>query len=219
MLAIVAYALGAMYSPGPVNLLGLNVGINGQAKKSVGFCFGVGTAMLAYLLILGWAGAAWINDEALLVVSAFGCGYIIYLASKIVRSSADLNTQLNQNLNSNLNKNLNKHDHSARLVSFRDGLIMQLLNPKAIVATLPITTLQFPAAGIQGLSLLVWAFGLAMLAAGAPGSYIMIGSLVGSRVKSPRIVKGFNWLMAGLLVAVALSIGVEHVWVPLTARS
>ena len=58
-----------------------------------------------------------------------------------------------------------------------------------------------------------------MLAAGAPGSYIVIGSAVGSRIKSPAIVKGFNWLMAALLVAVALSIGVEHVWVPLTARN
>ena len=203
MLAIVAYALGAMYSPGPVNLLGLNIGINGQAKKSVGFCLGVGTAMLVYLLVLGWVGAAWIDDEALIVVSALGCGYIVYLASKIARSSVDIS----------------EPDNAPRLVSYRDGLVMQLLNPKAIVATLPITTLQFPAADIQGLSLVVWAFGLAMLAAGAPGSYIAIGSAVGSRIKSPAIIKGFNWLMAGLLVAVALSIGVEHVWLPLTARS
>ena len=203
MLGIVAYALGVMYTPGPVNLLGLNIGINGQARKSVGFCLGVGTAMLAYLLVLGWAGAAWIDDDALVVVSALGCSYIIYLACKIARSSADFS----------------RPAHAPRLVSYRDGLVMQLLNPKAIVATLPITTLQFPAAGIEGASLVAWAFGLALMAAGAPGSYIAIGSAVGSRVKSPAIVKGFNRLMAGLLVAVALSIGVEHVWLPLTARS
>lgn len=203
MLGIVAYALGAMYSPGPVNLLGLNIGINGQARQSIGFCLGVGTVMLAYLLVLGWAGAAWIDDEALIVVSALGCAYIVYLASKIARSSVDIS----------------EPDNAPRLVSYRDGLVMQLLNPKAIVATLPITTLQFPAADIHGLSLVFWAFGLSLLAAGAPGSYIVIGSAVGSRIKSPAIVKGFNWLMAALLVAVALSIGVEHVWVPLTARN
>lgn len=202
MLAIVAYALGVMYTPGPVNLLSLNVGINGQARQSVGFCLGVGTAMLAYLLVLGWAGAAWIDDDALVVVSALGCSYIIYLASKIARSSADLSKPVN----------------APRLVSYRDGLVMQLLNPKAIVATLPITTLQFPAANIHGLSLVIWAFGLAILAAGAPGSYLMIGSLLGQRIKNPIIVKRFNWLMAGLLIAVALSIGYEHVWLPLTDR-
>ena len=203
MLAIIAYALGVMYTPGPVNLLGLNVGINGQARQSVGFCLGVGTAMLAYLLVLGWAGAAWINDDALVVVSALGCSYIIYLACKIARSNADFRTPANV----------------PRLVSYRDGLVMQLLNPKAIVATLPITTLQFPAAGIHGLSLVMWAFGLAMLAAGAPGSYVVMGSLVGQRIKNPAIVKRFNRLMAGLLVAVAFSIGFEHVWLPLTSSA
>ncbi|MDN6321961.1 MAG: LysE family transporter [Halomonas sp.] len=203
MLAIVAYALGVMYTPGPVNLLGLNIGINGQARQSVGFCLGVGTAMLAYLLILGWAGAAWIDDEALIVVSALGCGYIVYLASKIARSSVDISEPAN----------------APRLVNYRDGLVMQLLNPKAILATLPITTLQFPAADIHGFSLVFWAFGLAMLAAGAPGSYIVIGSVVGSRIKNPGVVKGFNWVMAGLLIAVALSIGYEHVWLSLTAQS
>ena len=35
MLAIIAYALGVMYTPGPVNLLGLNVGINGQGKQAL----------------------------------------------------------------------------------------------------------------------------------------------------------------------------------------
>lgn len=203
MLAIVAYALGVMYTPGPVNLLGLNVGINGQARQSVGFCLGVGTAMLVYLLVLGWAGAAWIDDSALVVVSALGCSYIVYLAIKLARSSADLSSL----------------DNAPRLLNFRDGLVMQLLNPKAIVATLPITTLQFPAAGIEGASLVVWAFGLAMLAAGAPGSYIAIGSAVGSRVKSPLFVKGFNGLMAVLLIGVAVSIGVEHVWLPLTSST
>lgn len=168
----------------------------------MGFCLGVGTSMLAYLLVLGWAGAAWIDDDALVVVSALGCSYIVYLASKIARSSADLSKPVN----------------APRLVSYRDGLVMQLLNPKAIVATLPITTLQFPAADIHGLGLLIWAFGLALLAAGAPGSYVVIGSLLGQRINNAKIVKRFNWLMAGLLIAVALSIGFEHVWLPLTAQ-
>ncbi|MFB9869180.1 LysE family translocator [Vreelandella sulfidaeris] len=201
MLAIVAYALGVMYTPGPVNLLGLNVGINGQAKRSVGFCLGVGSAMLVYLLVLGWAGAAWIGGQARVAVSALGCGYILYLAFKVARAKAELETATD----------------APRLLSYRDGLVIQLLNPKAMVATLPIATLQFPAAGIQGISLIIWSFALALLAAGAPGSYVLIGSRVGQRIKNPRIVKRFNWIMAGLLVAVALSIGYEHVWLPLTS--
>ncbi|WP_016916493.1 LysE family translocator [Vreelandella stevensii] len=203
MLAIVAYALGVMYTPGPVNLLGLNVGINGQGKTSLGFCLGVGLAMLLYLLVLGWAGAAWISQDSLVLLSALGCAYILYLAYKVARANATLDT----------------HAPAPRMLSFRDGLMMQLLNPKAMVATLPIATLQFPAEGIQGMSLFIWALGLAALAAGAPGSYVVIGSLLGQRVRQPRLIKGFNWVMAGLLVAVAVSIGHEHVWLVVTARS
>ncbi|UXZ54938.1 LysE family transporter [Halomonas sp. 7T] len=203
MLAIVAYALGVMYTPGPVNLLGLNVGINGQGKTSLGFCLGVGLAMLLYLLVLGWAGAAWISQDSLVLLSALGCAYILYLAYKVARANATLDT----------------HAPAPRMLSFRDGLMMQLLNPKAMVATLPIATLQFPAEGIQGMSLFIWALGLAALAAGAPGSYVVIGSLLGQRVRQPMLIKGFNWVMSGLLVAVAVSIGHEHVWLVVTARN
>ncbi|WNL40008.1 LysE family transporter [Halomonas sp. PAMB 3264] len=203
MLGIILFGVGIMYTPGPVNLLGLNVGINGQASRSIGFCLGVGSAMLLYLLVLGFAGAAWIGGQALVILSAVGCGYILYLAWKIARASARLKTA----------------DAPMRVFGFRDGVAMQLLNPKTPVAVLPIVTLQFPAAGIDGVSLVVWAVGLALLAAGAPGSYMLLGRLVGQRIQQPRLVKGFNLAMAALLAAVAVSIGIEHVWVPLASAA
>lgn len=199
MLAIIAYALGVMYSPGPVNFLGLNAGMNGQTKTSLGYCMGVGTAMLLLFLLFGWAGAAWINGQLLIAVSVIGCAYIIYLAIHIAKARVDLDSITRPPLK----------------LRYRDGLVLQLLNPKGIVATLPIATLQFPAAGIQGASLVFWSLGLALLAAGAPGSYIWVGSLVGGRIRNPAFFRRFNQLMALLLAGVALSIGYEHVWVPL----
>lgn len=199
MLGIVAYALGVMYTPGPVNLLGLNAGLNGQAKASLGFFIGVGLAMLILFVLFGWAGAAWMRGDMLAVVGALGCGYIFYLAVRIARSSIDLGSVR----------------QAPRLLRFRDGLVMQLCNPKAMIATLPIATIQFPAAGIQGGSVLAWSLGLAILAVGAPGSYALIGALLGKRVENPAILKGFSLVMAALLVGVSVSIGYEHVWLPL----
>ncbi|WP_110640538.1 LysE family transporter [Salinicola sp. CPA57] len=201
MLAIVAYALGVMYTPGPVNLLGLNAGLHGQARSSLGFYIGVGLAMLILFLLFGWAGAAWVRGDMLAVVGALGCGYIFYLAIKIARSSIDLPAVR----------------QAPRVMRLRDGLIMQLCNPKGIVATLPIATIQFPAAGIHGLSLTLWSLGLAALAVGAPGSYALIGVVLGKRLENPKILQGFSLGMAALLAGVALSIGYEHVWLPLTA--
>ncbi|GAB2797736.1 LysE family translocator [Halomonas shantousis] len=201
MLEIIAYALGVMYTPGPVNLLGLNAGLHGQAKASLGFYLGVGLAMLMLFVLFGLAGAAWVQGDMLAVVGALGCGYIFYLAVKIARSSIDLGAVR----------------QAPRVMSFRDGLIMQLCNPKGVVATLPIATIQFPAVGIHGASLIAWSLGLAALAVGAPSSYALIGAVLGRRVENPAILKGFSLAMAALLAGVALSIGYEHVWRPLSS--
>lgn len=203
MLAIIAYALGIMYSPGPVNLLGLNMGLHGQARGTFGYCLGVGLAMLMLFLLFGFAGAAWVQPNVLVVFGALGCGYILYLALKIARASIDT-TELAP---------------APRALSFRDGLLLQLGNPKGVVATLPIATLQFPAAGIHGGMLAVWSLGLAALAVGAPGSYALLGAVLGRRMENPRLVKGINLVMAALLVGVALSMGFDHVWTPLVLRA
>lgn len=203
MLAIIAYALGIMYSPGPVNLLGLNMGLHGQARGTLGYCLGVGLAMLMLFLLFGWAGAAWVKPGVLVVFGALGCGYILYFAFKIARASIDT-TELAP---------------APRALCFRDGLLLQLGNPKGVVATLPIAALQFPAAGIHGTGLIIWSLGLAALAVGAPGSYAALGALLGRRLESARLFRGINLVMAALLVGVALSMGWEHVWTPLAAQT
>ncbi|MFC0337490.1 Threonine/homoserine/homoserine lactone efflux protein [Kushneria avicenniae] len=203
MLAIIVYALGIMYSPGPVNLLGLNMGLHGQARRAIGYYLGVGLAMLILFMLFGLAGAAWVKPGVLIVFGALGCGYILYLAVKIARASIDPNALAS----------------TPRVMTFRDGLFMQLGNPKGVVATLPIATLQFPAAGIHGAGLIIWSLGLAALAVGAPGSYAVLGAIMGRRLESARVLKGINLVMAALLVGVALSMGWEHVWLPLMTSS
>ncbi|MDR5860910.1 transporter [Halomonas eurihalina] len=199
MIEILAYAIGVMYTPGPVNLFALNSGLNGRFASSLGFFAGVGTAMLL-LLLFGWVGARWVRGDALLVISALGCLYIAYLALKVMRAEVSIDGAT----------------QGTRL-RFRDGLVMQLMNPKGLLATLPIATLQFPHAGIEGPALLFASLGLAVLASGAPGSYALAGFLAGRRLGNPRVFKALNRVMAVLLIGVAGSIGYEHVYLPLHA--
>ena len=67
MIEIFAYAIGVMYTPGPVNLLSLNTGLNGHAKASTGYYFGVGSAMLLLFLSFGWLGSALIGRDGLIM--------------------------------------------------------------------------------------------------------------------------------------------------------
>ncbi|MEZ9230659.1 LysE family translocator [Vibrio amylolyticus] len=199
MLEIFAYAFGIMYTPGPVNLLGLNCGFNNRTRKHLGFFFGVGSAMFILFVFLSYVGLKVVNPELLPFISLAGCGYILYIARKVASANVSLNS---------------KGDNQNAL-SFRDGLLMQLLNPKGLVATLPIATIQFPSAGVTGVSVLFWSLILAVLAFGAPTSYSLLGQLVGKRLENPIYFKVFNYVMASLLVYVALTIGYEHVYTKL----
>ncbi len=200
MSEIFAYAIGIMYTPGPINLLGLHSGLNKRTYNHLGFFIGVGCAMLILFVFLGYLGLQVINPQILPFISFAGCSYILYIAYKVVKS----------------NVNIQETAYDDNQLSFRDGLFMQLLNPKALVATLPISTIQFPSAGITGEAILLWSFVLAVLAFGAPTSYSVVGSLLGKKIENPKYLRVFNYLMAALLVYVSLAIGYEHVLLPLT---
>ena len=84
---------------------------------------------------------------------------------------------------------------------------MQLLNPKGVIAVVPIATIQFPAAGISGWSVLLCSAGLSILAFGAPFSYAAGGSLLGRKINSSNIFRLINQLLAAMLIFVALRLG------------
>ncbi len=200
MADIFAYAIGIMYTPGPINLLGLSSGLNKQTRSHLGFFIGVGSAMFILFVLLGYLGLQVINPQFLPYVSLIGCGYILYIAWKVAKAKVQVS------------------DTSADAsLSFFDGLFMQLLNPKALVATLPIATIQFPSADITGAAIVFWSLILAILAFGAPTSYSLAGLMLGKQVSRPGVFNVFNKLMAILLVYVALMIAYEHVLTPLMA--
>ena len=200
MADIFAYAIGIMYTPGPINLLGLSSGLNKQTRSHLGFFIGVGSAMFILFILLSYLGLQVINPQFLPYVSLIGCGYILYIAWKVAKAKVQVN------------------DTSADAsLSFFDGLFMQLLNPKALVATLPIATIQFPSADITGAAIVFWSLILAILAFGAPTSYSLAGLVLGKQVSRPGVFNVFNKLMAVLLVYVALMIAYEHVLTPLLA--
>ncbi|EGU58927.1 hypothetical protein VINI7043_08375 [Vibrio nigripulchritudo ATCC 27043] len=197
MLEIFAYAIGVMYTPGPVNLLALNAGLQNNTKQYIGFYAGVGGAMFILFASISWAGKALIPTAWLPVVAVIGCSYILYIAWKLYRSQvASLNV-------------------ATHVLNFKDGFVMQLLNPKAPAAVLPVAAVQFPAIGIQGSEAILWSGVLATLAFGAPTSYSMLGEVVGHKFRIPRVFSIFNKVLAWLLVGVAISLGYETVYLPL----
>jgi threonine/homoserine/homoserine lactone efflux protein len=190
MTDIILYAFGVMYTPGPVNAIGLNNGIQKQTRI-MGFFSGVAVAMFILFFSVAFIGEKVMNDSLLKGTSVVGSLYILWLAYKIFRSRIGARTNA-----------------QPRMLTFRDGLLMQLLNPKGITVALPVATVQFPAAGITGVVLFAWCVGLAIFAFGAPLSYFVFGRLLGRNINQVRYLTIINKLMALFLLFVALSMGI-----------
>lgn len=199
MLGIVLYAIGVMYTPGPVNLLSLNNGMQRSVYEHIPFSIGVASALCFWFLLVGYTGRAVINENVLPVVAGLGVCFIVYLAYKILSSSVDA-----------------EHDRKpVAALNYKDGLLMQFLNPKSFLVVLPVATVQFPAAGIEGTGIAVWSILLGIMGFGAPFIYAMFGSTVTRHVSKTSYLQYVNYIMGVMLLAVAVDMAYNHVYLAL----
>ena len=182
---IFLYAFSVMYSPGPVNLMGLNAGLTGKMRRSSGFYIGVGSAMLLMFVLFGYTGEAIISQAALPYISLVGGLYTLYLAYQVFNARTVVDA---------------RSDEPRATLTFWNGLVIQLLNPKGIVAVLPITSVMLPAAHITGASIAGVSVLLGLGAVGAPWVYALLGALLGRRIHGASAFTVFN---RGMGVALA----------------
>ncbi|WP_353226365.1 LysE family translocator [Salinisphaera hydrothermalis] len=186
-----------MYTPGPVNLIGLNSGLRSRLLSSLPFFTGVGLAMFAWFTILGLAGQALVPELIVPYLALAGGLYTIYLATQIIRSDitdGDL------------------HTSEEKPLTFASGFLIQFLNPKGMLVVVPISAVMFPAAHIVGVELITAAAGIAIGAGLAPALYCLIGNLVGARVQSAKFFKAANLTLGALLAVVGVAILYEYFW-------
>ncbi|KTT42651.1 transporter, LysE family protein [Pseudomonas oryzihabitans] len=186
---IFLYALSVMYSPGPVNALGLDAGLRGQARRASGFYVGVGCAMLLMFLALGYAGAAIVSGTWLPWLALLGGGYSLYLGYRIATAAPPT---------------ANEEGATQARLTFSRGLLIQGLNPKGWLAVLPIATVMFPAAQVTGMKIALCSLPLAAAACGAPASYALLGAGLGRYLVRGRRLRWVNRLLGLSLVGCAL---------------
>lgn len=187
---IILYAFSVMYSPGPVNFMGLHAGLIGRFKQTIFFFIGVGAAIWVLFIIFGLLGSAFISSSILPYISLIGAVYILYLAYKMITLPVHINEDETQQT-SKVN------------LTFFNGFFTQLLNPKGILAVLPITTVMFPAAKITGMNMFIISTAIAIGGIFAPALYALIGEVVGKKITNKKIFQYFNQAMGGMLVIVA----------------
>ena len=202
MISMILYSISIIYSPGPINFIGLNQGVSNKLNSSKGYFVGVGVAFYILLLILGYTGEKLIKKEYLLYISIIGSIYMFYLSYKIIKTSVSLNDE----------------KHISRL-TFRDGFFMEIMNPKAMLATLPIATIYYPVNSVDGVKVLGVSFVLALMASSAPFGYALIGTCFSDMIQNEKMIRVFNTVLALLLVYVGYSIFKDRVFLVLVGKT
>lgn len=188
---IILYAFSVMYSPGPVNFMGLHAGLIGKFKQTIPFFIGVGTALWVLFIIFGVLGSTLISPEILPYISLIGAIYILYLAYKMLTLPVHI-------------KDNKPHGIYQSNLTFTNGFLTQILNPKGILAVLPITTIMFPAAGITGITIYIVSTAIAIGGIFAPALYAFIGEIVGKKIKNKKIFQYFNQAIGVMLIIVSI---------------
>ena len=195
------FALVSSITPGPNNLMLMSSGANFGLRKTMPHMLGValGFTFMVFLVGLGIIQLFDRFPASYEVLKWFSVIYLTYLAYKIaganitIRQDSEDKTQAEDTL------------------TFCSGFLMQLLNPKAPVAILPIATVQFPAAGISGNIIIIWSVILATMAVGAPSVYMLMGKHLSRFIIQPQSFRLLNSAMALLLFYVAGDIAWNHV--------
>lgn len=200
---IFLYAFSVMYSPGPVNVMGLNAGLTGQFRRTAGFFVGVGGAMFVLFILFGYTGEAIISKAALPYLALAGGLYTSYLAFKVYTARVQL-TQ--------------SSDAPAKALTFWNGFLIQALNPKGMMVVLPITSVMFPAAHLSGANIAAVSALIALGAAGAPGLYALLGAVLGKRISKEVYFNLFNRLM-GLALAVCAAFMFHDFYIHIQANA
>lgn len=119
ILSMAAFALVASLSPGPVNLVGFNTGLTHGWRPALWHVAGATLGFVVLLLAVGLGLhevlAAW--PALLWILRVAGALFLLYLAWKLTWASGDLGTGT-----------------IAACPGFRDGALLQWLNPKAWLA-------------------------------------------------------------------------------------
>ncbi|MFN3492432.1 MAG: LysE family translocator, partial [Anaerolineales bacterium] len=120
LLATISYAVISIFTPGPSNISTASMAIAYGYKRTINYQVGLAVGFFCMMLLSGWFSAALLTNLPFIepIMRYAGAGYILYLAFSILKA------------------NYSVAERSIEPLRLRDGIVLQLLNPKLIVFTL-----------------------------------------------------------------------------------
>lgn len=184
LVGLIGFAFVSSITPGPNNLMLMASGANFGFRRTIPHMVGIslGHAFMVTLVGLGLGQLFEAYPAARLVMQALSTAYLLYLAWKIANAAAPRDG-----------------DAVGKPFTFLQAAAFQWVNPKAWYMSIYAVTNYTPDGGDIWPALIV-AGVFAMTNQPSVAVWAGIGTQIKRLLTRPRLLRAFNWTMAGLLV-------------------
>ncbi|GED52618.1 LysE family transporter [Brevibacillus borstelensis] len=186
--SLLLYAFVSSFTPGPNNIMAMVFANKYGFKKTLRFCFGVGSGFFIIMLLCSYFDLLLKSfiPKMEWIMTVLGAIYMVYLAFKLIISKQ------------------HENDNNGDQNSFITGMLLQFVNPKAILYGITIVSTFILPYHTSNLSLIGYSFFLAVIGFMGTISWSVFGSVFQRFLSKYR--NQFQVVMALLLVFTAISI-------------
>ena len=206
LLAMSGFALAGAITPGPVNVLALRHGSQSRRAVAAWYVLGASVRYAVVVWIMGQSGHWLLAAPLVARLAPWVCAvYQLWLAWCVASAPVSGHVPSPQTPTPTA-----APERATPWQAFRQGAAVQLLNPKAwLVALSGVGTFVLPmvSRGASLASALAWFCGISLLACLlGVGCWAVLGKALSRHLQTPRKQRGFNLLLAALLVGSVLGV-------------
>lgn len=187
---LMTFVLITTFTPGPNNISSAAMGVLHGYRKTLNYLAGISLGFFAMMFLSAWA-SGWVLEAFPALESILryvGAAYILYLAYATLKASYGFEGE------------------EVQALGFKNGLLLQVLNPKLVFYGLTLfTTFLAPVTGQPG-QLLVAAILLTFTAFCAISVWALFGTLIKRTLHQPKARLAVNIVLSLLLVFTALEL-------------
>ncbi|HEK2988015.1 TPA: LysE family translocator [Proteus mirabilis] len=190
-LSLAIFSFVTSITPGPNNIMLLASGINFGLKRTMPHAIGVSLGFFVMLLAVGIGIGALIKSSPIIynILKYLGALYLLWLAWKTAISHS-------------VEQNSNKQGSPLTLL---EAALFQWINPKSWMMAISGITL-YTSPQYPYISMLLVAIIFTLINFPCVAIWATFGHSLRERLKNPKILKLFNFIMGGLLALSAISV-------------
>jgi cysteine/O-acetylserine efflux protein len=190
LLPVLSYALVSIFTPGPNNITSSSLGMRVGYPRTLRFIGGVITGFFCMMVTSGLLTELLVSayDRIAVVLKIAGVAYLLWLVYTVLRPEQGPHAS---------------HEAGAR---YRDGLLLQLVNPKVILFGLTMYATLLAPLMKNPLAVVISALVLSMLAFLSTSLWALLGAGIQRFIANPKVRFVYSLILAGLLLYAAWSI-------------